>query len=108
MFQSDHSENALNCPISIIYTAEYFLEVILSICCFNLRDNFLSENIIFECKTCTQNGHHFERSAGHGYVTSDWKKDLVLSPLIYRQKIKLFLKTMRIEHENIPSRGHRF
>ena len=36
------------------------VEVILSIYRFK-RDNFLSENVIFESKTCIQNGHYFER-----------------------------------------------
>ena len=38
-----------NCPISTIYTVEYFLEVILSSYRFK-RDNFLSENVILILK----------------------------------------------------------
>ena len=37
------------------------VQFILSIYRFK-RDNFLSENIIFESKTCIQNGQYFERS----------------------------------------------
>ena len=47
--------------LSTIFTAEYFLEVILSIYRFK-RDNFLSENVIFESKTCIQNCHYFDIS----------------------------------------------
>ena len=58
--------------LSTIFTVEYFSEVVLSIYRFK-RDNFLSENIIFESKTCTQNGHYFERALTlhHANVTSD-------------------------------------
>ena len=55
---------AVNCPRelsnSTIFTFKYFLEIILSIYGFK-RDNFVSENIIFESKTCLHNGHYFER-----------------------------------------------
>ena len=55
--------SAVYCPISTIYTAEQSLGVILSIYRFK-RDNCLSENVIFESKTCIQNGQYFERSLG--------------------------------------------
>ena len=42
-----------------IYTVEQSLGVILSVYRFK-RDNFLSENVIFESKTCIQNGQYFD------------------------------------------------
>ena len=49
--------------LSTIFTVEQSLEDILSIYRFK-RDNFLSENVIFESKTCIQNGHYFEEGMG--------------------------------------------
>ena len=57
----------------------YFIlssRVILSIYRFK-RDNVLSENVIFESKTCIQNSHHSKSllqflTSDHGYFTSDW------------------------------------
>ena len=59
------SENAISPPCTVqfctIYTVEQSLGVILSIYRFK-RDNFLSENVIFESKTCIQDAQYFERS----------------------------------------------
>ena len=59
------SENAISpaCTVQFctIYTVEQSFGVIPSIYRFK-RDNFLSENVIFETKTCIQNGQYFERS----------------------------------------------
>ena len=58
------------------HTVEYILEVILSIYRFKI-EHFLSENVIFECKTCIQSGHHIRSlpqflTSDYGYVMSDW------------------------------------
>ena len=50
---------AVNCPGELsnftTFTFKYFLEIIISIYGFK-KHNFVSENIIFESKTCLHNG----------------------------------------------------
>ena len=60
------SENAISPPCTVqfppfILPSSPLIGVILSIYRFK-RDNFLSENVIFESNTCIQNGQYFERS----------------------------------------------
>ena len=65
---------ALNCPGELsnftTFTFKYFLEIIISIYGFK-RHNFVSENIIFESKTCLHNGHYFERTVGLFHIMRD-------------------------------------
>ena len=58
------SENAISPPSTVqvhhLYCRAVLWSYSVSIYRFK-RDNFLSENVIFESKTCIQNGQYFER-----------------------------------------------
>ena len=65
------------------------------------RDNFLSENVICESKTCIQNGQYFERRLDLTSCECDVRRvERFLPPSL--------MKTQKIVEDNENSRGQKY